>query len=266
MNYSPKFDSLEEFNWKLWIYTNYDCNLSCSYCVARSSPTAVRRAISLNTVQQVIDEAVEAGFSSVYFTGGEPLILDEIYDMLDYASHRLPTILLTNAMLLKGKRLERLCAINNEQLVIQVSLDGGTAEHHDAYRGAGTWASTVAGIHTLLDNGFKVRLSTTETSANANHLDEICRFHHALGIPEEDHFIRPLARRGFSSEGLEVGLDNLCPEITVDVDGVYWHPLTTEQDMLVSNKIFPLSDAVQKVHDQLMTYEGNQPGPLQTFT
>ena len=29
--------------WKLWIYTNYDCNLRCSYCVARSSPNAPRR-------------------------------------------------------------------------------------------------------------------------------------------------------------------------------------------------------------------------------
>ena len=26
------------FLWKLWIYTNYDCNLRCSYCVAKSSP------------------------------------------------------------------------------------------------------------------------------------------------------------------------------------------------------------------------------------
>ena len=28
--------------WKLWIYTNYDCNLRCSYCVAKSSPNAPR--------------------------------------------------------------------------------------------------------------------------------------------------------------------------------------------------------------------------------
>ena len=28
------------FDWKLWIYTNYDCNLSCTYCVAEASPRA----------------------------------------------------------------------------------------------------------------------------------------------------------------------------------------------------------------------------------
>ncbi len=251
---------------KLWIYTNYDCNLSCSYCVAQSSPSAPRRAISLDTVCGLIDEAVEAGFSCVYFTGGEPLISDDIFAILSYASQRLPTILLTNAMLIKGKRLERLKAVANDQLVIQVSLDGGRAEHHDAYRGTGTWLRTVEGIQTLQANGFRVRLSTTETSANAAHLDEICSFHLSLGIPEEDHLIRPLARRGFSTEGIEVGLDNLSPEITANVDGIYWHPLATEKDMLVSSKISPLSAAVQLVREQLDAHERGENGPLKTFT
>ena len=200
---------------------------------ANPVPRTPRRAMPLDTVRELIDEAITAGFSHVYFTGGEPLILEDIFSMLSYSSQRLPTTLLTNAMLIKGKRLEKLKAIANDQLVIQVSLDGGCAEHHDAYRGTGTWLRTVEGIQTLQTNGFRVRLSTTETSANAAHLDEICSFHRSLGIPEEDHFIRPLARRGFSTEGIEVGFDNLSPEITVNVDGIYWHPLTTEKDMLV---------------------------------
>ena len=241
-------EQIDNFQWKLWVYSNYDCNLSCTYCLAQSSPSAPRRAIGLDTVRRLVDEAVEANFSCIYFTGGEPLILDDIYSMLSYAAQRLPTVLLTNAMLIKPKRLARLRAIANENLVIQVSLDGGSAGPHDAYRGAGTWALTVEGIQTLQANGFKVRLSTTQTSANATHLDEICDFHRSLGISEEDHFIRPLARRGSSTEGLEVGLDNLSPEITANIDGIYWHPLATEKDMLVSQQLFPLSAAVQKVH------------------
>jgi MoaA/NifB/PqqE/SkfB family radical SAM enzyme len=266
MSTYPDPKAVENFQWKLWIYTNYDCNLHCSYCLAQSSPTAPRRAISLDTVQRLIDEAVGAGFSGVYFTGGEPLILDDIYAMLDYASQRLPTILLTNAMLLQGKRLQKLRAIANERLVIQVSLDGGCAEHHDAYRGVGTWARTVEGIRTLQSNGFHVRLSTTETAANSAHLDEICTFHRSLGISEEDHFIRPLARRGFSTEGLEVGLDNLSPELTANADGIYWHPLATDKDMLVTATTFPLSEAMQKVREQIAAHERGEAGPLRTFT
>lgn len=251
---------------KLWIYTNYDCNLRCSYCVAESSPRAARRAINLETVQQLVDEAAELGFEHLYFTGGEPLILDEIYAMLAYAAARLPTTLLTNAMLLRGRRLERLRAVDHPNLVVQVSLDGGQPAHHDAYRGAGSWEKTVAGLHTLLEHGFRVRLSTTETPANCAHLDEICAFHRELGIPEAHHFIRPLARRGFSSEGQEVNQGNLVPELTVNREGVFWHPLSTDADMLVSEQIFPLAESVACVQ-QLINRTGQVAAePARTFT
>ena len=70
---------------KLWIYTNYDCNLRCDYCVAESSPRAPRRAMGLENTCRLVDEALELGFCEVLFTGGEPFILDEIYEMLAYA-------------------------------------------------------------------------------------------------------------------------------------------------------------------------------------
>src|SRR5215813_12010379 len=85
--------------WKLWIYTNYDCNLRCSYCVAKSGPNAPRRAMGLANVKRLVDEAVSLGFVHVFFTGGEPFLLNDIYEMLAYASARVRTSVLTNAML-----------------------------------------------------------------------------------------------------------------------------------------------------------------------
>ena len=84
---------------KLWIYTNYDCNLRCSYCVAESHPKARQRAIDLGIVKRIMDEAAVLGFKSVYFTGGEPFILTDIFEMLAYASEKMKTTVLTNAML-----------------------------------------------------------------------------------------------------------------------------------------------------------------------
>jgi len=249
------------FSWKLWIYTNFDCNLRCSYCVAESTPAAPRRAIGLETAVRLVDEALELGFREIFFTGGEPFILDEIYEMLAYSAARVKTTVLTNAMLFNSRRLERLRAIRSPNLTVQVSLDGGSAPHHDAYRGTGTWAKTVAGIETLQANGFHVRLSSTETPANSAHLAELHAFRRGLGIAGEDHFVRPLARRGFSAEGLEVGTETLEPEVTVTVDGVYWHPLASPSsaDMLVSREIFPLATAVSCIQEQLQA-----PMPLPT--
>jgi MoaA/NifB/PqqE/SkfB family radical SAM enzyme len=239
------------FPWKLWVYTNYDCNLRCSYCVARSSPNAPRRAIGLANVRRLIDESTRLGFVHAFFTGGEPFLLPDIYDMLAYSSARLQTTVLTNAMLLHGTRLEKLVAVATERLIVQVSLDGGCADDHDAYRGAGSWARAVEGIRRLQTAGFRVRLGTTETPANSASLRQLCEFHRSLGIPDEDHFVRPLAKRGYSKEGLELNMANLVPEVTVNLDGVFWHPLSTDADMRVSKTMFPLSVAVERIQSQL---------------
>jgi MoaA/NifB/PqqE/SkfB family radical SAM enzyme len=258
------------FLWKLWLYTNYDCNLKCSYCVAKSGPTVPRRALGLTNVQRLVGEAVDLGFSDIFFTGGEPFILDDIYDMLAFSAGRIKTTVLTNAMLLRGSRLEKLVALAGEvpekNFIVQVSLDGGRPEDHDAYRGKGSWAKTVEGIRLLQEQGFRVRIGTTETPVNSPYLDKICEFHRSLGIPDEDHFVRPLAKRGYSREGLELEMSNLVPEITVNVDGVYWHPLSTDGDMQVSRAIFPLGTAVASVREQLNTISQTGRASLMTFT
>ncbi len=254
------------FLWKLWIYTNYDCNLKCSYCVAKSGPNAPRRALGMENVRRLVNEAVELGFDRVFFTGGEPFLLNDIYEMLAYSSSRIKTTVLTNAMLLRGVRLEKLCVIANENLIVQVSLDGGRPEDHDAYRGPGTWEKTVEGIKLLQAAGFRVRLGTTETPVNTLHLDKLCEFHRSIGILDEDHFIRPLAKRGYSREGLELGMGNLVPEITVNLDGVFWHPLSTDADMQVNKKIFPLAASVERINEQLQAIALTGSVPLMTFT
>ena len=253
------------FPWKLWIYTNYDCNLRCRYCVAKSSPNAARRAIGLGNVQRLVDEATQLRFVHAFFTGGEPFLLPDIYDMLAYSSARMQTTVLTNAMLLHGTRLEKLVAIANDRLIVQVSLDGGRPEDHDAYRGAGSWSRAVDGIRRLQAHGFRVRLGTTETPANSANLNQLCEFHRSLGIPDEDHFVRPLARRGYSREGLVLSMANLVPEVTVNLDGVFWHPLSTDADMQVTKKMFPFASAVARIQHQLELMARTGTVPLLEF-
>lgn len=252
--------------WKLWIYTNYDCNLRCSYCVAKSSPNAPRRAIGLQNVKRLVDEALTLRFDHIFFTGGEPFLLNDIYDMLAYSSAHVKTTVLTNAMILRGQRLEKLKAVANDNLIVQVSLDGGRPEDHDAYRGKGAWDKTVEGIQLLQDAGFRVRIGTTETPSNCAHLDELYRFRESLGIPNEDHFVRPLAKRGYSKEGMELGMNNLMPELTVNMDGVFWHPLSTDGDMQIAKKLFPLKHSVDKVQGIMDEMARTGSVPLVTFT
>jgi len=256
--HSPQVDLLS----KLWVYTNYNCNLRCSYCTASSTPLTPALAIELDIVKRIVDEAKSLGFREIFFTGGEPFILKDIGEILTYSSRHIKTTVLTNAMLLNHKRLAYLDDVNKHSLTFQVSLDGGFAHHHDPYRGEGTWVKTVEGIQRLQDMGFLVRLSTTETPANSQYLKEVCSYHLSIGIPEEDHIIRPLAKRGFSQQGIEVDKTNLVPEITINREGAFWHPLSTEADMLVSEQIFPLVKVIECFQEEMntLTNGGNPKG------
>jgi sulfatase maturation enzyme AslB (radical SAM superfamily) len=232
---------------RIWIYSNYDCNFSCTYCLAQSSPKAARRAVEPDVFRRIVDEADAMGFAELYITGGEPMLLPEMPEMLAYASARFPTVVLSNASLAHGARLERLRAVARDTLSLQVSLDGATAAANDAYRGVGTWDRTLRGIRNLIEAGIRVRLSTTETPANAHEIDAIRALAAELGVAPGDHFVRPLIRRGFSDEGLELERQTLVPELTIDRDGVYWHASATEDDLLVTEEIFPLRDAMDLI-------------------
>jgi TusA-related sulfurtransferase len=60
---------------RLWLYTNFDCNLHCDYCCVRSSPKVPRRELGLARVQRIASEAAELGVSEIFVTGGEPFLL-----------------------------------------------------------------------------------------------------------------------------------------------------------------------------------------------
>ena len=47
--------------YRLWVYTNFHCNLSCDYCCVSSSPKARRRIIATDEFAQLVDEAGSAG-------------------------------------------------------------------------------------------------------------------------------------------------------------------------------------------------------------
>jgi len=235
---------------RLWIYTNYDCNLSCSYCVAESFVGAERNGLAFQEVCRLIDEAVVLGMTDLFLTGGEPFILHDIFSMLHYGLERMHVTVLSNGILLKKKRLHQLGALpHKDRLTVQISLDGSSASTHDVYRGVGSWQKAIDAIVRLKSAGFHVRLGTTETPENKQDLAATCELHRQLGIPDEDHIIRPLVRRGFSMKGMGITLPALEPEVTADRHGIYWHPVATDPDLLISPNLFPLRDAVEQIKE-----------------
>ena len=237
---------------RLWLYTNFDCNLHCDYCCVRSSPSAPRRELGLSRVRRIAREAAELGVKEIFVTGGEPFLLEDIGDILVSCAAAAPTTVLTNGMLFVGRRIESLRALPRDRIVLQISLDSATPGLHDLHRGPGTWARTREGIQRARAYGFRVRLAATvSTDAEA---EEFRQFLDEQKTAAEDRVIRRIALRGSAAEGVALGRADLVPEVTITADGVYWHPVGAEDaDLLVTRDIFPLSEsfaAVRRAFDR----------------
>jgi pyruvate-formate lyase-activating enzyme len=253
---------------RLWIYTNFDCNLACDYCCARSSPTAARRAIGVDRISRLVAEAAEAGVREVFLTGGEPFLLPDLDRVVASCVDRLPTTLLTNGMLFRGRRLEMLRRMPRDGLALQISLDSATAERHDRHRGAGSWKRALDGIGVALAEGFRVRVAATVAPTETDVYEEAA-FHELLdrlAIPREDQVIRPVAQRGFAGDGVAVTVETLLPEVTVTADGVYWHPVGADHlDQLVTNDLFPLRTAIDEIQLRFAEYRTTLIGAAERF-
>ncbi|WP_198410896.1 radical SAM protein [Cryobacterium sp. TMT2-42-4] len=240
---------------RIWVYTNFDCNLACDYCCVRSSPKAARRGIGIDRVRQIAHEATAAEVKELILTGGEPFLLNDLDDLVNACTNKLPTTLLTNGMLFHGRRRERLRRMDSSQLVLQISLDSATPEIHDSHRGSGSWARAVAGIRIAHDEGFRVKVAATLPSDQMHELEPFHAFLDTLGILRDDQVIRALAHRGVAETGIELTVDSLIPEVTITADGVYWHPVAADHDdQFVTRDIFPLADAIAEVTRRFMEH------------
>jgi hypothetical protein len=87
---------------RLWLYTNFDCNLRCDYCCVRSSATAPRRELGLGRVQRIAREAAELGVKRRAFDllrrrhGLDRITASEIDDLLLEEKRRTTMIIVTH--------------------------------------------------------------------------------------------------------------------------------------------------------------------------
>ncbi len=111
-----------------------------------------------------------------------------------------------------------------------------------------------------------MRIATTLEDPDAVDPDErerLCELHRSLGIPDEDHVVRPIINRGRAVSngiGLLAGFEQLEPELTLTADGAFYSPFgptvrgaRLDTDLLVSRTTSPLgaaADALLRVVDQ----------------
>jgi MoaA/NifB/PqqE/SkfB family radical SAM enzyme len=237
---------------RVWFYANYHCNLACTYCLTESAPDVARRMLDAEWMIARATEAKELGFRQLGVTGGEPFMVASMPDTIARLSEILPTVVLSNATLFHGPRLERIVeALSGRPVHIQISLDAPDADANDTKRGDDNWRLVADAIPRLVDRGLRVRIATTTEDLNEADHQRLCALHRSWGVPDEDHVVRPIVSRGravLEGMGVSAGMHDLSPELCVTADGAFWSAFgptvrngRLDTDLLITRQTAPLS-------------------------
>ncbi|MEP6978828.1 MAG: radical SAM protein [Thermoleophilia bacterium] len=251
---------------RLWLYATYHCNLACRYCLTESAPGILnRRTLGAETMIRAVREARELGFEKVGVTGGEVFMLPDFAETLRRIAELLPVVALTNGTLFTERRLRELEALAGLDVALQLSLDSADAAQNDKLRGRGNFDSVLATIPRLIEREIPVRIATTVEDQTPDELAALCELHRSLGVPDTDHIVRPVVRRGRAVTerlGVELGPHDVLPELTLTADGAFMHPFAatvrggeTDLDLLVSRQILPLEAPLRR----FLALVGDQP-------
>ncbi len=147
---------------ELWFHTGTACNLDCPFCLEGSRPGDTRlQRITLADVRPLVDAAVDLGVRQFSFTGGEPFVVRDMVDILQYAASLRPCLVLTNGTAPVVRRLTQIrkLAGSANPVAFRVSLDYADESRHDAGRGAGNFRLALQGLRLLHKAGFRVSIA-----------------------------------------------------------------------------------------------------------
>ncbi|EMA53533.1 TIGR04347 family pseudo-SAM/SPASM protein [Halococcus thailandensis] len=164
----------------VWNLTK-QCNLSCSHCYAAADTETADGELTTEEGKRVLDDLADYGVPVVLFSGGEPLVRDDLPELIEYAdASGIRPVLSTNGTLITTEIARELREAGLKYAGISVD---GLPERNDAFRGQdGAFDAAVRGIRACLDAGLKTGLRYTITERNAADLPAVVDLLHDEGV------------------------------------------------------------------------------------
>jgi len=234
----------------VWSMTR-TCNLNCIHCYTDSENKKYDGELTTEQAKVMIDDLADYQIPALLFSGGEPLIRNDFFELAEYAhSKGIRIVISTNATLIDEDTAENIKEAGF--IYVGASLDG-VGEINDHFRGKkGAFDEAVRGIRNAKKAGLKISLRMTLTKHNVSNLagifdfvekeniERLCFYHLAYSgrgraISSEDcskdetrkavDFILDKAR-DFHNKGLKKDI------LTVDnhADGVYIYLRLLKED------------------------------------
>lgn len=183
------------------------CNLSCPHCRASSTASVSTDDLSLPEIKNIIDGVSlreNLNKSIIVFSGGEPLLRQDIFDIISYTARKgLKPALATNATLITPEIADKLKQSGLGK--VAVSIYGSSREYHDGFLNqSGAFDSSLIGIENLKKNGISIQINTTITKQNEFDVENIARLALNLGAGAYHIFLLVPVGRGTAIAGDEI--------------------------------------------------------------
>ncbi len=165
------------------------CNLNCVHCRAGSEKGPYPGELETDKCIEILEQIRKVGEPIVILTGGEPLLREDIFDLAEAGTRMgLRMVMATNGTLLTPDIIGRMKASGIKRL--SISIDGATAEQHDAFRKVpGAFHRAMEGIELLNRNGLEFQINTTVSRHNVKELEEILNMAVKLGAVAHHIFL-----------------------------------------------------------------------------
>jgi putative heme d1 biosynthesis radical SAM protein NirJ1 len=151
------------------------CNLKCVHCYMDSDARKYEGELSTEEAKSFIDDLAEFNVPVLLFSGGEPLIRPDFFELAEYARDKgIRPTLSTNGTLITREVAQRIKDIGVGY--VGISLDG-LREVNDKFRGrSGAFEAAMQGIQNCVAVNQRVGLRFTINSHNLAELDNIFDF------------------------------------------------------------------------------------------
>lgn len=211
------------------------CNLKCRHCYIQATESAAEGEMTTEEGMAFIDDLAEMKVPVLLFSGGEPLLRPDLFELSAYAVEQgLRTVLSTNGTLIDDFTAEMIRDAGFQY--VGVSIDGCEATH-DEFRGEqGSFAAALAGIRAAKAAGNRTGVRFTLNNLNKKELPDVLELIEREGIDRFCMYHLVYAGRGSDMKQYDLsheekrGVARLLIDKTLDFDrrGVNIEILTTD--------------------------------------
>jgi len=160
-----------------WLLTRR-CNYRCKGCTVWREPQN-QKELSTEEIREGLGILEKLGVVEIVLSGGNPLLRDDVAEIIDYASQRFITTVYDNGSMAVAK----INALRKADFVA-ISLDTLNEEKNDYIKGiSGSWKKSMDAIEILQKEDINVGVSPTISQLNLNEIVDFTKYFTCNGIP-----------------------------------------------------------------------------------